>query len=165
MIVVYAKGVFIERGHGHMSVQITVPITTAVIEANADCKMSGRYEDGALVITTDTQHQNHHQRLGIPKRTPLYWGKTDEYEVQELSALSWPIRYRVLAREGYYLDEEGKRVYFSTQTSGVDSRRGVSEVLMRAAVVLLVIAGMGYRRCRWAPGGAFSVGGFESFFS
>jgi hypothetical protein len=41
-----------------MSVQITVPITTAVIEANADCKMSGRYEDGALVITIDTQHQN-----------------------------------------------------------------------------------------------------------
>lgn len=61
-----------------MSVQITVPITTAVIEANADCKMSGRYEDGALVITIDTQHQNHPQRLGIPKRTPLYWGKAYE---------------------------------------------------------------------------------------
>lgn len=140
-----------------MSVQITVPITTAVIEANADCKMSGRYEDGALVITIDTQHQNHHQRLGIPKRTPLYWGKAYEYEVQELSALSWPIRYRVLAREGYYLDEEGKRVYFSTQTSGVDSRRGVSEVLMRAAVVLLVIAGMGYRRVEWLLGVLFHV--------
>src|SRR5918992_1938788 len=147
-----------------MSVQITVPITTAVIEANADCKMSGRYEDGALVITIDTQHQNHHQRLGIPKRTPLYWGKAYEYEVQELSALSWPIRYRVLAREGYYLDEEGKRVYFSTQTSGVDSRRGVSEVLMRAAVVLLVIAGMGYRRGWWVVGGGVFLGVPENFF-
>src|SRR5918999_1097167 len=45
----------------------------------------------------------------------------------------------------------------STQTSGVDSRRGVSEVLMRAAVVLLVIAGMGYRRVEWLLGVLFHV--------
>jgi hypothetical protein len=140
-----------------MSVRIKVPITTGVIESNADCKIDGCYKEGALVITIDTRHQNHHRRLGIPKGTLLYWGKKYEYEAQELSALSWPMRYRVLAREGYYLDEEGERVYFSTQASGVDSRRGVSEVVMRAAVLLLVIAGMGYRRVEWLLGVLFHV--------
>ncbi len=83
-----------------MSVRIKVPITTGVIESNADCKIDGCYKEGALVITIDTRPQNHHRRLGIPKGTLLYWGKKYEYEAQELSALSWPMRYRVLARAG-----------------------------------------------------------------
>ena len=140
-----------------MSLQVKVPIRTAVIEANSDSKITGRYENEVLVIHIDTRHQNHHQRLELRKGTRLSWGKTYEYEAQELSALSWPIRYRVVAREGYYVDKQGQRVYFSTQARGIDSRRGVSEVLMRAAVLLLVIAGMGYRRVEWLLGVLFHV--------
>ena len=131
-----------------MALEVKVPIRTAVIEQNSDCKISGGYENGQLLIRVDTRCQNHHKRLGISNRTPIKWGKQRQYEAQELSALSWPIRYRVLVREGSYM-EAGKRVYFTTQASGLDSRRGVSEVLMRAAVLLLVIAGMGYRRVSW----------------
>jgi hypothetical protein len=140
-----------------MSLHVQVPIRTAVIEANGDCKIGGRYEDGVLVIDIDTQRQDHYRRLNLPKGTRLYWGKTYRYEAQELSALSWPIRYRVSAREGYYLDEQGERVYFSTQASGIDSRRGVSQVTMRAAVLLRVIAGMGYRRVEWLLEALFHV--------
>lgn len=61
----------------------------------------------------------------------------------------WPIRYRIITREGYYMDKNGKRVYFTTSANGIDAKRHVSEVLMRAAVLLLVIAGMGYRRVAW----------------
>lgn len=71
-----------------MSLQVEVPIRTAVIEANTDCKISGRYEDEALIVTIDTRRQDHHKRLGLTKGTRLYWGKTYEYEAQELSALS-----------------------------------------------------------------------------
>jgi Transposase and inactivated derivatives len=89
------------------------------------------------------------KRLGLGTKTELYWGKEQSYEAQELSALAWPIRYRVLTREGYYLDEAGGRVHFTTQARGIDSRRQVSEVLMRAAMLLIVIAGVGYRRAAW----------------
>lgn len=61
----------------------------------------------------------------------------------------WPIRYRVITREGYYMDNNGKRVYFTTGAHGIDAHRHVSKVLMRAAMLLLVIAGMGYRRVAW----------------
>lgn len=132
-----------------MAVYVTVLVSTEVIEANPDCQISGAYEHGVLMITIDTRYQNHHQRLGIGTKIPLHWGQEHWFEAQELSALAWPIRYRVLTREGYYVDPQGQRVHFTTQATGIDGRRQVSAVLMRAAVLLVVIAGVGYRRAAW----------------
>jgi len=131
-----------------MALQVTVPISTAVIEANPECPSSGAYEDGVLRITIDTRHQHVPQRLGLSTKTQLHWGKEQVVEVQELSALAWPIRDRVLTRDGYYLPD-GQRVHFTTAARGLDARRGVSAVLMRAAVLRVVVAGVGCRRAAW----------------
>jgi len=131
-----------------MALHVTVPVSTEVIESNPDCTISGAYENGVLMITIDTRHQNIHQRLGLSTKTKLHWGKEHVFEIQELSALAWPLRYRLLTRDGYYL-KEGQRVHFTTWAKGIDVRREVSEVLMRAAVLLVVIAGVGYRRAAW----------------
>jgi hypothetical protein len=41
---------------------------------------------------------------------------------QELSVLAWPIRYRVLRRERYYLEEASDdRAHFTTQARGIGS--------------------------------------------
>ena len=140
-----------------MPLSVTIPISTEVIENNPDCKIRGHYEKRQVIITVDTRHQHHHQRLGLPTQTKLYWLDEYEYEVQELSGFSWPIRYRVLARQGYYLDAQGQRVHFTTQATGIDSRRKVSAVLMRAAVLLVVIAGAGYRKSSWLLAQLFQV--------
>ena len=141
-----------------MALYVTIPISTEVIEQNADCKIGGVYEHGRLVVTIDTRHQNHHQRLGLGKKTKLYWGQEHSYEVQALSGLAWPIRYRVLTRDGYYLDAQGQRVHFTTQAMGLDSRRKVSVVLMRAAMMLLLVAGAGFRKTSWLLAQLFHVG-------
>lgn len=130
-------------------VQISVPISTEVLTANRDCQVSGAYEDGALVVTIDTRKQNVHQRLGLGTKVKLHWGNENEFMVQELSGLLWPIRYRVRTRDGYYLSAGGERVHFTTAAGGLDARRGASLVLMRAAVLLVVVAGLGYRRAAW----------------
>ena len=140
-----------------MALYVTIPISTEVIEQNSDCKIEGTYENGKLVITIDTRHQNHHQRLGLGTKTKLYWGQEHAYEVQELSGLAWPIRYRVLVRDGYYLDGQGQRVHFTTQARGLDSRRKVSVVLMRAAMMLVVVAGAGFRKTSWLLAQLFHV--------
>ena len=132
-----------------MVVHVSVPVCTEVIAANPDCAFSGAYEDGALVITIDTGNQNLHQRLGLATKTKLHWGAEHEIMIQELSALAWPIRSRLLTRDGYYIDREGERVHFTTAARGLDARRGVSLVLMRAAVLLVRVAGVGYRRAAW----------------
>ncbi|OAD20347.1 hypothetical protein THIOM_003958, partial [Candidatus Thiomargarita nelsonii] len=101
-----------------MSLYVNVPISTEVIESNPDCQIRGFYEKNQLVIEINTRYQNHHQRLGIGTKIPLYWVKESSFEVQEISALMWPIRYRVLTREGYYKNNNGKRVYFTTSANG-----------------------------------------------
>ena len=90
-------------------------------------------------------------------KTVLHWGQEHDYEVQELSGLAWPIGYRVLSRDGYYVDGQGQRVHFTTQASGLDSRRKVSAVLMRAAVMLVVIGGAGVRKTAWLLEQLFQV--------
>jgi hypothetical protein len=123
-----------------------------------------------LVIEIDTRYQNHHQRLGIGTKIPLHWSKESSFEVQELSAQMWPIRYRIVTREGFeanvfeknfclenYTDSNGKRIYFTTSANGIDPNRHVSKVLMRAAIMLLVIGGIGYRRVAWFMEALFHV--------
>lgn len=132
-----------------MSVHVSVPVSTEVINSNPDCRISGAYEDGALMITVDTRKQNVHQRLGLSTKTKLVWGRDNEVVVQELSGMAWPIRYRLRTRDGYYVGKNGERVHFTTSASGVDARRAASLVLMRAAVLLVVVAGVGYRRASW----------------
>jgi transposase len=139
-----------------MSLYVTVPIGTEVIELNPDCAFSTAYEDGVLMIRVDTRCQNVHQRLGLSTKTRLHWGKDNSFEAQELSAMAWPIRYRVLTRDGYYL-KDGERVHFTTWANGLDARRLASEVLMRAAVLLFVVAGIGYRRVSWLLAQLFLV--------
>jgi hypothetical protein len=139
-----------------MALHVTVPVSTEVIESNPDCRISGAYESGVLMITIDTRQQNIHQRLGLGTKTKLQWGQEHSFEVQELSALAWPIRYRVLTRDGYYL-KDGQRVHFTTTAKGIDARRAVSEVLLRAAVLLVVVAGVGTRRAAWLLHALFHV--------
>jgi hypothetical protein len=138
-------------------VHVSVPVSTEVLNANRDCQFSGAYEDGALVITIDTRMQNVHQRLGLGTKVKLHWKGENEFRVQELSGLLWPIRYRVRTRDGYYLGADGERVHFTTSVGGIDARRGASLVLMRAAVLLVVVAGVGYRRASWLLAELFQV--------
>jgi hypothetical protein len=64
----------------------------------------------------------------------------------------WPIRYRIITREGDYIDSNGKRIDFTTSANGIVPNRHVSQVLLSAYAIsdrgymLLVIGGIGYRR-------------------
>lgn len=140
-----------------MAINVTIPVSTAVIELNPDSKITGTHENGQVVLIVDTRGQNVHQRLGLGTKTELYWGDENTYEAQELSCFLCPIRYRVITRSGYYYDDNGEPVYFTTKAYGVDANRHISEVLMRAAVLLLVIAGMGYRQVAWLLNALFHV--------
>lgn len=145
-----------------MALEILVPISTEVIEDNPACVMGGTYKDGALVIQIDARKHDHHQQLGLPPGTELHWGKEYTVEVQELSGLAWPLRYAVTTGEGWYLDAQRKRHYFTPQVKGVNLHRKVSEVVMRAGVFLSIIAGVGCRRAAWLLEVLFHVGATKS---
>jgi hypothetical protein len=132
-----------------MAVKILVPVSTEVIEENPDCIVNGEYKDGALVINIDARRQAHHQQLGIGQDTEIHWGKEYTVPVQELSGLAWPIRYEVTTGEGWYMDKDGNRRFFTPSVKGMNLYRRVSDVVMRAGIFLSIIAGVGCRRAAW----------------
>jgi len=132
-----------------MALELLIPLSTEVIEQNPECVTGGAYRDGALVIELHALQQDHWQRLGLPRDTPLHWGPTYSVEVQELSGLSWPMRYRVTTAQGWYEDRQGQRHYFVPGLKGLCLKRHVSHVAMRAGVFLSIIAGIGCRRAAW----------------
>jgi hypothetical protein len=132
-----------------MALEILVPVSTEVIEENPECVISGEYKDGALVISMDARKQDHHSQHGLPQDIEIHWGKEYTFPVQELSGLSWPIRYEVTTGEGWYLDKNGNRRYLTPRMKGLNLHRGVSDVVMRAGVFLSIIAGVGCRRAAW----------------
>ena len=73
-----------------MSLYVTVPIGTEVIELNPDCAFSTAYEDGVLMITVDTRCQNVHQRLRLSTKTRLIGART--IALRRRSSVRWPGR-------------------------------------------------------------------------
>src|ERR1700720_3573260 len=84
-----------------MALELLVPLSTEVMDQNPECVTGGAYRDGVLMIDLHALQQDHWQRLGVPRETPIHWGPTHTVEVQELSGLSWPIRYCSTTAEGW----------------------------------------------------------------
>jgi len=133
-----------------MAVTVKVPISTAVMEDNPRCVRRAEFEEDVVVVYLDARKQDHHQALGIGKRVSLHWSKEERtYEAQELSSFPWPIRYHVTTADAWYEDAQGNRAHYTPQIRGLDSRAKVSDVVKRAAVLLIVIGAVGYRRAAW----------------
>jgi transposase-like protein len=104
-----------------------------------------------VYLNMDVRRRNWRKVLGLPRKTPLYWDNVRTVEVQELSAFLVPVRYRVTCGDGWYRDERGKRHYFGVDEhlEGMDLKRGITTVALRAAVVLAVVGGIGLRQLAW----------------
>lgn len=124
---------------------IQVPDTTEVLNQNEDLQPGGKAEDQKLIIEIDTRQRDYHRLFGLKRKTKIGWINERCFEVQELSAFSWPIRYRVTTADGYYQKEKGERVYFTPEIAGLSTKRKVSDVVVRLAVYLSIIAGQGSR--------------------
>ena len=128
---------------------VQIPVTTEVLEKNADLLPSGKVEGNRIVIALDTRRRDYHQLFHLKRNVQIAWTNELTFEVQELSAFAWPILYRITTATGYYAVEPGERLYFTPQVAGLSSQRKVSDVLLRLAVFLCIIAGLGARKASW----------------
>lgn len=146
-----------------MVVTLEVPISTEVIEENARCVVGTEFKDQTAIVRFDARKQKHHEILGIGTRTKLHWSKeTRTYEVQELSSFPWPLRYHVTTAEAWYTDSDGNRAHYTPSILGLDQYAKVSDAVKRAAVLLIVIGAIGYRRAAWLLKALFQVGTSKS---
>ncbi len=136
---------------------VQIPVTTEVIEKNADLQPSSKVEENRIVIEFDMRQRDYHKLFNLKRSVKISWINELSFEAQELSAFSWPIVYRITTATGYYAAQSGQRVYFTPQVAGLSTQRKVSDVLMRLAVFLCIIAGLGARKASWLMSVLFQV--------
>lgn len=141
-------------------VQATIPIETEVVRLHRELVTSARYEAGeGLVVFLDVRRRKWRKQLKLPKGTRVRWEDVRTVEVQELSSFLVPLRYRVTFGDGVWVDRKGRRHYFGVNEhlDGLDLKRGVTTVTLRAAVLLAVLACVGLRSVSWLLGELFHV--------
>lgn len=136
---------------------VQLPVTTEVLEKNADLQPTGKVEENRIIIELDTRQRDYHKLFKLKRSVTIGWINELTFEAQELSAFAWPIIYRITTATGYYAAEPGQRVYFTPEVAGLSTQRKVSDVLMRLGVFLCIIAGLGARKASWLMSVLFQV--------
>jgi transposase-like protein len=140
-----------------------VPLRTAVLQAHGELVTGSKFAeateaDAGLTIWIDLRRGRWRERMSLPRGTQIHWADVRTVDIKELSSLSYPIRYRLTYGDGWYLNPEGKRTYFSLQKhlSGIDLDRQCTTVTLRAAVLLAVMGGVGLRCVGWLMAALFN---------
>ena len=128
---------------------VQIPVTTEVIEKNADLQPTGKFEENRLLVELDLRQRDYHKLFQLKRHVTIHWYNERTFEVQELSAFAWPLVYRVTTADGYYLSAPGQRVNFTPPIQGLCPKRKVSDVALRLGVFLCIIAGLGTRKASW----------------
>ena len=128
---------------------VQLPVTTEVIEQHAELQPNAQVEQNRIVIAFDTRQRDYHTLFHLKRGVQISWSNALTFEVQELSAFSWPIVYRSTTATGYYAAEPGQRVYFTPEVAGLSTQRKVSDVHMRLGVFLCISVGLGARKASW----------------
>jgi hypothetical protein len=136
---------------------IQLPVTTEVLDQNADLHPSGKAEENKIIIEFDTRKRDCHKMFQLKRSVKIHWVNERTFEVQELSGFAWPIIYRITTADGYYFNEQGQRVYFTPELAGLSTQRKVSDVVLRLGVFLCIIAGLGSRQASWLMQVLFQV--------
>jgi hypothetical protein len=143
------------------TINVTVPLKTEVIDAHEDLvtKASFDEERESIVVRMDVRQRGWRKRLKLPKGTQIFWADIRTVDIKELSALLWPIIYRLTYGDGWYRSKNGTRHYFALQPhlAGIDLSRQCTTLALRAGVLLAVMAGVGLRTVCWLMQELFHV--------
>ena len=127
-----------------MAVTVQMQFESAVTEMYQDAFVGSSIENGATIITFDLRQRDFHHELGTP--STLYWRKEAYHvDIHELSTFHNPIKYRFILTQGYYLDGQNQRMYFTPDIKGVSTAQHMSHSTIRLACYLAVVCGVSLR--------------------
>ena len=141
-------------------ITVEIPVETEVLDLNEDLfKKAVLEKDKGVVIYLDARERDWFTSLGLPKGSRVRFVRPTTVDIKELSSFMCPITYRVTIAEAYWLDGKGNRHDFGLgeHLGGIDLKRGVTTVTLRAAVLLAVLACVGLRSVVWLMKELFHV--------
>ncbi len=127
-----------------MAVTVQMQFASVVTEMYQAAFVGSSLENGVTIITFDLRKLDFQKELET--LSPICWRK-DSYQVDvhELSTFHNPIKYRFILAQGYYLDRNNQRTYFTPQIKGVSTSQHMSNSSIRLACYLAVVCGVSLR--------------------
>jgi hypothetical protein len=141
-------------------ITVEIELETEVLRLNEDLYKKATYEqDGGLVLHLDVRKRNWKKVLELPNGSRVRFSRVHTVDIKELSSFLKPITYRVTVAEPYWIEPDGSRHDFGIDQHlpGIDLKRGVTTVTLRAAVLLSVLSCVGLRSVVWLMRELFHV--------
>lgn len=133
-----AKGV-------EMAVTVPMQFESVGTQMYQDAFVGSSIENGTTTITFDLRLLDFQRQFGTS--STIYWPKEPYYvNVHELSTFHNPIQYRFILTQGYYFDEDGKRVDFTPEIKGVSTSQHRSDSIIRLSCYLAGVCGVSLRQ-------------------
>src|SRR6266567_5450572 len=127
-----------------MAVTVQMQFTSAVTERYQDAFVGSAMENGTTIIQFDLRQHDFRYELGTTAK--ICWRKESYHvDVHELSTFHNPIKYRFLVAQGFYLNDQNQRVYFTPDIKGVSTSQHMSHSVIRLACYLAVVCGVSLR--------------------
>jgi hypothetical protein len=127
-----------------MGMIIPMHFDSAVLEANKDVFTQSYIEDDQTIIEFDLRKRDFQKEFNTSSK--IYWPK-DFYtvDIDEFSTYHNPIRYRFILAQGYYLNDQNKRIYFTPEVKEASTYHHVSNNIIRLSCFLSVVCGVTLR--------------------
>jgi hypothetical protein len=128
-----------------MAVTVQMQFESAVTEMYQKAFVGSSMENGTTVIQFDLRQLDFQRELGTT--SPICW-RQDVYhvDIHELSTFHNPIKYRFIVAQGYYLNDQKQRVYFTPDIQGVSTSQHMSKSIIRLCCYLAVVCGVSLRQ-------------------
>ncbi len=127
-----------------MSISIQCQFNSAVVEANKDVFTRSYIEGKNTIIEFDLRKRDYQKEFKI--NTTIFWpAESYTVDAHEFSTFHNPIIYRFILAQGYYYNNENKRVYFTPKISEISTMHHVSKNVIRLSCFLSVICGVTLR--------------------
>lgn len=127
-----------------MALTVQMQFESAVTEMYQDAFVGSSIENGATIIPFDLRQRDVHPEVGVP--STLSWRKAAYHvDIHELSRFHNPMKYRFILAQGYCLDNQHQRMYFTPEIKGVSTAQHMSYSIIRLACYLAVVCGVSLR--------------------
>jgi hypothetical protein len=126
-----------------MSIIIQTQFSSAVVEENQDIYTESYIEDSKTIIAFDVRVRDYQKEFNTASE--IRWKDPYTVDVCEFSTYQNPIIYRFTMAQGYYTNDEHKRIYFTPKVSEVSTQRHVSLNVIRLSCFLAVVCGVTLR--------------------
>jgi hypothetical protein len=127
-----------------MAVTVQMQFESVVTELYQDAFVGSSIENGTTIIQFDLRTLDFQRVLGTT--ATICWRQEPyQVDIHELSTFHNPITYRFIVAQGYYLNDQNQRVYFTPEIKGVSPSQHMSYSVIRLACYLAVVCGVSLR--------------------